>query len=79
MPPDKRKGPLAGGPLQKNVDFAGLDRSDHTADIEVSQLLPRPIGPGELAHLRAMWWRQAGLGHRLPAELEVIVIAGGRL
>ncbi len=37
----------------------------------------REPGPGELASLRAMWWRQAGAGHRLPAEIGVIVIEGG--
>jgi hypothetical protein len=26
----------------------------------------------------SLWWRFAGLGHRLPAELGVIVIEGGR-
>ena len=38
----------------------------------------RPIGPGELAALRAIFWRQAALGHRLPAEIGVIVLEGGR-
>ena len=26
----------------------------------------------------ALWWRFAGLGHRLPAEKGVIVVQGGR-
>ena len=77
MGADKRKGPLAGGPLLKNVDFAGFDGSKDSLDIEVSQLLPRPVRPDEIPELRAMWWRQVTQGHRLPAELGVIVIAGG--
>ena len=39
----------------------------------------RPLGPGEFAQLRALWLRQAALGHRLPAEIGVIVLEGGRL
>ena len=35
---------------------------------------PRPMRPDEL---RAIWWRQIALGHRLPAELGVIAIRGG--
>ena len=30
------------------------------------------------AELRAVWWHQAALGHRLPAEPGVIVIDGRR-
>ena len=33
---------------------------------------PLQLGPGTLAALRGIWWRQAGLGHRLPAEQGVI-------
>ncbi len=35
-----------------------------------------PTGP-QLAEARALWWRQAALGHRLPAEIGVIAIEGG--
>ena len=28
--------------------------------------------------MRGLWWRQHWLGHRLPAERGVILIAGGR-
>ena len=48
----------------------------NTIFINVAHLRPRPIGPGELAELCIMWWRQAALGHRLPAEHDVIVING---
>ena len=53
-------------------------QSDPTTFIEFAQLHPRPIGPGELASLRALWWRQTSAGHPLPPELGVIVIEGGR-
>ena len=33
----------------------------------------RPTGY-QLAETRAMWWRQAALGHRLPAERGVILL-----
>ena len=59
-------------------DFGGRDNPSHTSFINIAQLVPRPIGPGEIAQLRAMWWRQAALGHRLPAEIGVITIEGGR-
>ncbi len=32
----------------------------------------------ELEAVRAIWWAQAGQGHRLPAERDVIVIQGGK-
>ncbi len=77
-PPEKQKGPPGGsGPSFKIIAVDNSDRSDTNLEIPVSQLRHRPIGPGELASLRALWWRQAALGHRLPAELDVIVIAGG--
>ena len=78
MPPDKRKPPARDRRLSgDDVEVAGVDTSDHTLDIPILQLRRRPIGPGELASLRAMWWRQAGAGHRLPAEIGVIVVEGG--
>ena len=79
MPPDKRRprpGADGRGPLEF-IEADSNDNSDTTLEILVSQLRPRPIGPGELAELRLMWWRQAALGHRLPAERGVIVIEGG--
>ena len=78
MPPDKRRPRPGGngrGPLEIIAAGSG-DGSDHSLNIPVSQLRHRPIGPGELASLRAMWWRQAALGLRLPAEIDVIVIEG---
>ena len=32
----------------------------------------------ELEAVRAIWWAQARLGYRLPAERDVIVIQGGK-
>ena len=31
-----------------------------------------------LTEVRAVWWRQAALGHRLPAERRVVLLEGGR-
>ncbi len=78
MPPDKRRprpGGIGRGPLEIIAAGSG-DGSDHSLNIPISQLRHRPIGSGELASLRALWWRQAALGHRLPAETGVIVIMG---
>ncbi len=77
MPPDKRKPPARDRRLSEGVLLGGFDTSDHSLGILTSQLRPRPIGPGELAELRAIFWRQRALGHRLPAEPDVIVIEGG--
>ncbi len=80
-PRDEKGAPPAGNG-RAPLDFIAVgnsDGSDHSLEIPLSQLRPRPIGPGELASLRATWWRQAALGYRLPAEINVIVIEGGRL
>ena len=81
MPPDKRR-PRPGGNGRGPLEFIATDSgdgSDHTLDIPILQLRRRLIGPGELASLRAIWWRQAGAGHRLPAERDVILIEGGAI
>ena len=36
------------------------------------------IEPDEVTEARSMWWRQAALGHRMPAEPGVILISGER-
>ena len=78
MPPDKQKGPPGGsGPSSEIIAADHYDGSDTNLEIPFSQLRHRPIGPGELASLRAIWWRQASAGHRLPAEPGVIEIEGG--
>ncbi len=77
-PPDKRKGaPGGSGPSSESVATGNGDNPEHSLSLDHVQLRPRQIGPGELASLRAMWWRQAGTGHRLPAEIGVIVVEGG--
>ena len=77
-PPDKRRGPPGGGdPSSENVATGNGDNLDSNLEIPLSQLRHRPIDPGELAALRAMWWRQASAGHHLPAEIDVIVVEGG--
>ena len=35
---------------------------------------PRPMRPDELTEVRAMWWRLAAQGIRMPAELGVILL-----
>lgn len=76
----KKQGPRPGDNGRGPLEFVSLgsgDNSDTNLEIPLSQLHPRPIRPGELASLGAMWWRQAGAGHRLPAEIGVIVVQGG--
>jgi hypothetical protein len=46
--------------------------------VPVDQLVPRSMRPDETRHVRQVWWNQARLGHRLPAEPGVILIDGGR-
>ena len=57
-------------------DFASKEDPSQATFVDIEDLVPRPIRPDEVPELRAMWWRQAALGHRLPAELGVIVING---
>ena len=76
MPPDKRRAPPAGygdAPLE-NIAAVNSDEPDSILDIPVSQLRPRPVRPDEIPELRAVWWRLAAQGIRMPAEPGVIVI-----
>jgi len=50
---------------------------NHTVFIDIGDLVPRPVRADEIPELRSIYWRQARLGHRLPAERGVIVIEGG--
>ena len=59
------------------TDFAAQGNPSGAAFIDIAQLVPRDVRPDEIPELRALWWRQAALGHRLPAEIGVIVIEGG--
>ena len=77
-PPERRSArPLGGSSASKSIAQDSGDGSEDSLEIFVSQLLPRPVRPDEIPELRAMWWRQVALGHRLPAELGVIVLEGG--
>jgi len=58
------------------TDYAAQGDPSHAAFIEFAQLVHRDVRPDELPELRAMWWHQAALGHRLPAAHGVIVIMG---
>ena len=42
----------------------------------VDRLIPRPIRPDEVPHVRRIWWRLTRVGHRLPAEPNIIVMQG---
>ena len=60
------------------------DEPDYTAqedasfiEIDVADLVPRAVRADEIPELRSIYWRQAALGHRLPAERGVIVLEGG--
>ena len=80
MAPEKRRPQPGGngcGPLYL-IAAACSDGTNHSLNIPVAQLLPRPVCPDELAELRALWWRQRAEGVTLPAEPGVIAIAGGR-
>ena len=63
-------------PVKPRDITAGVGPS--LVEIDVEDLVPRPVRPDEVPELRAIWWRQARLGHRLPAEFGLIVIMGGR-
>lgn len=53
-PPDEREAPPGGdGASSKIIAVDNSDRSDTSLEIPVSQLRPRQIGPGELAHILA--------------------------
>ena len=58
-------------------DFASNEDPSHTAFIDIADLVPRPVRADEILELRALWWRQARLGNRLPAEAGIILLEGG--
>jgi hypothetical protein len=69
--------PPAGSSASRKVAVVNGDGECSSLEVEIDQLRSRPIAPGELAALRAIFWRQAALGRRLPAEAGVILIRGG--
>ena len=64
--------------MRDEPDYTAHEDPSQVAFVDVAQLIPRPIRDDEIPELRALWWRQAALGHRLPAEAGIIVIEGGR-
>ncbi len=60
--------------MKDKRDYTAQEDSSQVAFVDVAQLIPRPIRDDELPELRALWWRQARLGHRLPAEPGIILI-----
>jgi hypothetical protein len=72
----KKRGasPGGSGTPQKFIASGKSDGSDTSLEILVSQLVPRPVRPDEIPELRASFWSQAALGHRLPAERGVILL-----
>ena len=60
------------------TDYAAQGDPNVAAFIDIAQLVHCDVRLDELPELRALWWRQAALGHRLPAEQGIIVITGGR-
>ena len=77
-PPKRRRARRGEAPDPSEDISLGSDESDHTLDLLVSQLLPRPVRRDELRELRRLWWAHAREGHRLPAEAGIIAIEGGR-
>ncbi len=78
MPPNKRRGaPGRNGPSPKDIAAVNGDEPDTSLEIPVCQLVARPVHLDEIPELRAMWWRLAAQGIRLPAEVGVIAIRGG--
>ena len=77
MPPEKRRAPPGGSDApSERLTAVNSDGSDHSLEILTSQMVPHPVRPDEIPELRAIFWRQVVLGHRLPAEIDVIVIEG---
>ena len=87
----KKRRPQPGGGCgaSEKVLAGGFDFSKDKHPHRISQAIPeteaealaygeaQPTG-AHLAEARALWWRQAALGHRLPAEACVILLTGGR-
>ena len=81
-----KKAPHKAGPKARNKSseqqytrsLAVLQISPGVVEIPVENLHLRPMRPEERSLVRSIWWRQWRLGHRMPAERDVIVIPGGR-
>ena len=60
------------------TDYATHVDPSHATFVDVADLVSRPVRADEIPELRSIYWRQARLGHHLPAERGVIVLEGGR-
>ena len=60
--------------MRDKRDYTAQENPGHTTFIDIEDLVPRPVRPDEVPELRAIFWRQAHLGHRLPAEPGIILI-----
>ena len=63
--------------MKDEPDFVVQGDLGRTAFIDIADLAPRAMRADEIPELRSIYWRQAALGHRLPAERGVIVLEGG--
>ena len=53
MPPDRKGPPGGSGPSSKSIAADHREYPEHSLSLDPAQLHHRPIGPGELAALRA--------------------------
>jgi hypothetical protein len=63
--------------VKDEPDFVVQGDPSRTTFIDIGDLAPRAMRADEIPELRSIYWRQAALGHRLPAERGVIVLEGG--
>ena len=63
--------------MRDERDYTAQENPSHTSFVNVADLVPRPVRADEILELRRIYWRQAALGLRLPAERGVIVLEGG--
>ena len=64
--------------MRDERDYTTQENPGHTTFVDIADLVPRPVRADEIPELRSIYWRQAALGHRLPAEIGIILIEGGR-
>ena len=78
-PPKKTRPPGVAFPRALVASERKSDSDYNTPTVEISQdcLRRRPMLPGELPHVRQVFWNHAAQGTRLPAERGVILIDGG--
>ena len=76
--PDGRNPRPGEGAGASGTELSGSKQHpEYITHLDPAQLIPRPVRADEIPELRALWWRQRALGHRLPAEAGIIAIKGG--